>query len=194
MEIESNKINVDDIRVEKIDQRHSEIIKKFQSSNNELEKFLVEDAIKNKDIDINTTYLFFYNPGNNLVGYVTICSDSIKIRGTQLGNSFNNKGIVYSSLPAMKICRLSVDKRFERKGVGSILIYYSMKKLLQIDEKVSCRFITVDAKRESIHFYKKLGFEILKEQKGDTLSMFFDMIKQIKILREGKKKLNKLGD
>src|SRR3989338_9218134 len=50
-----------------------------------------------------------------------------------------------------------------------------------IQNKSGCRFITLDAKRneirglDSIHFYKKLGFKILKERIKGTTPMYLDL-------------------
>ena len=49
------------------------------------------------------------------------------------------------------------------------------------DSKAGCRYITLDAKRnenkkrDSIHFYKKMGFSPLKQREKGTTPMFLDL-------------------
>ncbi len=191
---EKVKISVEDLRVEKISDRHVPILMEFKSSNKELRDFLIEDALENQEISISTTYLIFYNPLNKLLAYVTLCSDAIRVHGTKLGKTFHDKGVPYKTLPALKVCRLCIDKDYEHRGIGTITTLFTMRKLLEINEKSSCRFLVVDAKRDSVQFYKKNKFQILKSREKGTLPMYYDMIKQIKLFRENKKKLSKLKE
>ena len=62
-----DKINPEDLRIEKIDRRHITQINNFESSYKELKDFLVEDALGNQEMAISTTYLWFYNPKNELL-------------------------------------------------------------------------------------------------------------------------------
>lgn len=61
-----------------------------------------------------------------------------------------------------------------------LMLAYTVGK--QISEKESgCRFIILDAKKNknfkknSIHFYKKLNFKILKKRIKGTIPMYFDI-------------------
>ena len=77
------------------------------------------------------------------------------------------------------------------KGIGTFMIHFTMKLLLETNEKIGCRFIVLDAKPETnaVRFYKKFEFEVLKKREKGTTPMFLDMIKYIEYYREGKKKL-----
>ena len=44
------KINIEDLRVEKISNRHISTLEKFKSSNKELKDFLIDDALENQEI------------------------------------------------------------------------------------------------------------------------------------------------
>ncbi len=88
MTSEEKKINIKDLRVEIIEERHSEIIKNFNVDEKnpeevELKDFLIEDALKNQLMGISTTYLWFYNPNNTLIGYITVLTDAVRIHGTR---------------------------------------------------------------------------------------------------------------
>jgi len=175
------KIAANDVKIVRINETHN--VKEFKSSEQELVNFLVEDALNNQNHKISVTYLWFLNTGE-LVGYVTLLNDRINLEGN-LKDFFRMKGIQYHSLPALKIGRLCVDDRFLRRGIGTIMIDFSVKVAVHIFEKYSgCRFIVLDAKRnpvnDPIYFYKKLGFKELKERKKGTTPMYFDLTNNIK--------------
>ena len=185
------KISPSDLRIEKLSEHNKEIINNFQTSNKELKDFLIEDALNNQEMAISTSYLWFYNPKNELAAYVTILADAIRIHGTRLGKSLMDQGVMYKTLPAIKIGRLCVDDRYIGKGIGKQTTYFVMKKLIKINEEIGCRFLVVDAKPESIKFYKKMDFEVLKQREKGTLPMYYDMIKLIRYFKENKTKLSK---
>ncbi len=97
---------------------------------------------------------------------------------------FKQKGIPYKSLPALKIGRLCVSDRHLGKGVGTLMIEFVLVLAQKISKDIGLRFITTDAKRkvdpkrDSIHFYKKFGFEVLRQRGKGTTSMYKDLIKE----------------
>ena len=175
------KITASDVKIVRINDAHN--IKSFKSYEQELVNFLVEDALNNQDHQISVTYLWFLTSGE-LVGYVTLLNDRINLEG-DLKDFFRMKGIQYHSLPALKIGRLCVDDGFLRKGLGTLMVDFSIKIAFNIFEKYSgCRFVVLDAKRNTandpIHFYKKLGFKELKERKKGATPMYFDLANNFK--------------
>lgn len=174
---EDNKIEPKDITIEKLYDKHD--LSKFKSYEKELVNFLIEDALNNQKQKLSVTFLWFYE--KNLVGYVTLLNDKINLEGN-LKEFFREKDIHYKSLPALKIGRLCVHDDFVRKGVGRLMVLFAIQQANEISEnKSGCRFITLDAKRnekrelDSIHFYKKLGFKMLKERVKGTTPMYLDL-------------------
>src|SRR3989344_3157337 len=144
-----SNIGPEEIRIEKLSKEHD--ITGFQSYEKELVKFLKEDALDNQDKRISMTYLWFLKETNELIGYFTL----------------------------LKIARLAVDNRFLRKGIGTLMIEYIVRRAKSISIKIAgCRFVTVDAKKNSIPFYLKNEFKIFKEEK-DTIFMHLDVTHQI---------------
>lgn len=166
------KIKPDELRVEKLSNAHSEIIRYLQSYETELMDFLVEDALNQQSRKISVTYLWFLRKTNELIAYVTLSPDCVKLKNIdpQLCQKFRDKGINYKSLPALKIGRLCVDDRFQKQGLGTLIIHFSIDTAKKLSQQVGCRFIYLDAKRnpdtskDVIHFYIKMGFEIYKER------------------------------
>lgn len=191
---EFNEIPYKDIRIEKINNHYSGIIKDFKTSNKELKDFLIEDALTNQEMNISTTYIWFYNPKNKLIAYVTILADAIRIHGTKLGKWFLDQGVQYKTLPAIKIGRLCVDEDYKGRGIGTKITFFVMKKLIKVSKELGCRFLIVDAKKDAITFYKHMDFKVLKEREKGTLPMYYDMIKIIKYFKEHKIKLSKFKE
>jgi GNAT superfamily N-acetyltransferase len=69
----------------------------------------------------------------------------------------------YPRYPAIKIARLAVDEKFEGGGIGRFLLLWATGKVYQLSREVGCRYITLDSKRESVGFYEKFGFKVIKK-------------------------------
>ncbi|MBI2147838.1 GNAT family N-acetyltransferase [Candidatus Woesearchaeota archaeon] len=182
IEGEQSKLKSEEIQIQIMNDQHD--TKSFSSYEQELVDFLREDALENQKQRLSVTFLWFYK--GMLVSYITLLNDRISLEG-DLRAVFRKKGVQYHSLPALKIGRLCVDNRFLRKGVGTMMIDFSIIVASRIFEKYSgCRFIVVDAKRnpntklDSIQFYRKMGFNELKEQKKGATPMYFDLVNEIK--------------
>ncbi len=177
MDEQLSKIRPEEIKIETINGRHE--VKCFKSYEKELIDFLVEDALANQKQRLSVTFLWFYE--SNLIAYVTLLNDKINLEGN-LKEFFKEKGIHYKSLPALKVGRLCVDDEFLRRGLGRLMMLFVIQIANDINEnKSGCRFITLDAKRnldkqlDSIHFYKKMGFKVLKERQKGTTPMYLDL-------------------
>jgi len=83
----------------------------------------------------------------------------------------------YHSYPAVKIGRLGVSNAYKSQGVGTEILDY-IKGLFINNNKTGCRYITVDAYRESLAFYEKNDFIYLtiNDMGSDTRLMYFDLI------------------
>lgn len=164
-------ITPQDIRIEIIHEIHD--ISNFKSYEQELVDFLHDDALENQKQNLSLTFLWFYQ--ENLASYITLLTDRITLEG-DLKELFTGKGIYYKSLPALKIGRLCVDDQFLRRGLGKLMVLFSVEKAKEITrDKAGCRFITVDAKGSSADFYRKLGFKTLES--GKMVSMYLDLLR-----------------
>ncbi|MEA3229370.1 MAG: GNAT family N-acetyltransferase [archaeon] len=168
-----------EIKIEVINPAHTEILNNFETDINELKDFLIEDALNNQKQKISLTFLWFIK--KDLAAYITLLNDKINLEGN-LKAFFRDKEIFYKALPALKIGRLCVDNRFRKKGLGRKMVIFAIQRAGHINKKIAgCRFITLDAKRnqkkelDSIYFYRKLGFKVLKERKKGTAPMYLDL-------------------
>ncbi len=177
MEEQRPPIKPEEIKIELVDQHHQ--VDVFQSYEKELVEFLREDALENQKQRLSVTFLWFYE--EKLVSYISLLNDKINLEGN-LKEFFREKGIHYKSLPALKIGRLCVDDRFQRRGLGKLMILTTIKIAQEISKTRSgCRFVTLDAKRsqdpqrDPLLFYQKMGFQILQEKKTGPTPMYLDL-------------------
>ena len=183
MKTDREKIKINEIEIEQINESHKGAISKFVSYEKELVDFLVEDALGNQKKQMSVTYLWFLKSTKELVSYLTILADAISLQG-QLKEHFRLQGILYKSLPALKIGRLCVSDEYLGRGIGTLMIEFNLVLAQRISKEMGLRFITTDAKRntdsrkDSVHFYKKFGFEILKQREKGTTPMYKDLIKE----------------
>jgi len=65
---------------------------------------------------------------------------------------------------------------YKRRGIGQNLLLWAVGKAYEISKQIGCRYITVDAKRESIDFYLKYEFKIIKKYiNRDFPPMYFSL-------------------
>ncbi|NQZ84969.1 MAG: GNAT family N-acetyltransferase [Nanoarchaeales archaeon] len=173
----NNKISENEIWITKVDKKYIKLFDSFSTLEQDLIDFLKEDSIYNQEIKLSITYLFLDDKKQNILGYVSILSDSIKINA-DLGKIFVDKGINYKSLPAIKIGRLCVNSNFERRGIGTLLIDFVHRICINLSMNyLGCRLISLDSKRESIKFYEKVGFKILRGENKLQVPMYLDIEK-----------------
>ena len=180
------RFSYDELKIVPYTKRHD--VSLFESRTADLNAFLKEDALENQKELINKTFLCYHF--NQLVGYITFTTDIIEKEEVQKEGRIR---VPYKEYPAIKIARLAVDKKYERKGVGGFLLLAAVGKALKISAEVGCRFITVDSKQDSIGFYEKRGdFELAKKRKNNPYpTMYLDILPAIE---EMKPMTAELGD
>ena len=142
----------------------------FECDSNDLTNFLKNDALKQQDMIFNLTQLVICD--NEIVGFFSLLTDTLKLKTLENNNlkkeikleldiSENNE------IPAIKIGRLAIDKKYSKKGLGSHILRNILLSILNLSKtKVGLRFVTVDAYATSLNFYvKKNNFS---SRKSDT--------------------------
>jgi ribosomal protein S18 acetylase RimI-like enzyme len=118
------------------------------------------DALRDQDYLISRTSLCLWK--DELVGYFTLTTVTIQVKDVINKDDYKNK---YRYFPAMKIARLAVDSRFERRGIGKHMLFAAIGKVWSIRESVACRYILIDFKIDSIGFYERNGFRKIEKSK-----------------------------
>ncbi|MCX6227097.1 MAG: GNAT family N-acetyltransferase [Bacteroidia bacterium] len=158
-------------------------IKPFDCDNQDLNDFLLQDAVNHMKELLAITYL--WEDESETVAYFSVLNDSIRHGDTTISKlrkilkimPFKKRG--YPSHPAVKVGRLAVNKKHQSQGIGSELMDY-IKGYFLDNNKTGCRFITVDADNNprTTNFYKTNGFDYLTstDEKKKNRLMYFDLI------------------
>lgn len=134
---------------------------------------LLNDYIRRyapQDVRRNIARVFIATPENDprqLSGFFTLSAGSVSC--SSLPASLARKLPRYP-VPVALIGRLGVDKKFQGKGLGSILLADACQKVSQASTVLAVAGIIIDAKDDdAISFYKHFGFIPLQGQAGRML-------------------------
>jgi GNAT superfamily N-acetyltransferase len=150
----------------------------FRSGNIDLDRFFVRYAGQNQfRHHIGTTYVAV-DTTDVITGFATVTASEISVRALP---SSTRKQLPRYPIPVLRLARLAVDRRFQGKGVGSLLLRSVLALARQMSDEIGCVGVLVDAKPEAVSYYERLGFfalEGLVGQLGDRpepLPMFLEI-------------------
>ena len=130
---------------------------------------------------------FIVEDEERTLGYYSVLNDSLQLKEEDFPSKSKYKKILshliphpkrhLKSVPAVKIGRLAIDKTYKGKGLGRIFIRNISDDCIELNKKIACRLITVDAYKEALPFYQRFGFEFLteKDEQEDIRQMFLDL-------------------
>jgi GNAT superfamily N-acetyltransferase len=140
----------------------------FQCGHEPLDEYIRRYA--SQDVRRNVARVFVATPENDpqhLSGFFTLSAGSVSC--SSLPASLARKLPRYP-VPVALIGRLAVDKKFQGKGLGSILLADACQKVSQASSVLAVAGIIVDAKDDqAISFYKHFGFIPLQGQTDKML-------------------------
>ena len=157
-------------------------IKPFDCEDEDLNDFLFNEATPYQKELLATTFVM--ENDEQTLGYYSLLNDSLQLREDMFASKsqfrkFLRELMPYpkrhlKTIPALKIGRLAIDKTFKGKGLGSVIMANIISKCIKMNEEQACRLITVDAYKQAVPFYQKMGFKFLIEgDKDDTTRLMF---------------------
>lgn len=169
----------------------------FECESKDLTDFLKNDALNQQNMNLNITQLVICD--GSIIGYVSILTDTIKLKiledkttkekiREELNISENHE------LPAIKIGRFAIDKRYANQGLGIEIFRNILLSILDISQNiVGVRFITVEAYASAFEFYvdknkfkyRKSDEKLVKKMniiKKQDPERCFDLYKDLKSL------------
>lgn len=162
-------------------QRYDDVSRVFTCGDADLDDFFKNDSLHYTGHKLASTYIV--EDSDDLLAYFSIANDRISVDCFDRSSAFskfrkrfvNTKRI--RGYPAVKICRLAVNDFLRKNGIGTEIINF-LKATFHKRQRSACRFLTVDAYRSSVDFYRKNGFipinDIIDSRKC-TVSMYFDL-------------------
>jgi len=125
----------------------------FDCGREDQNTFLYERAWPDQQEKVSATYLYYVH--GILAGYASVCMDSLP-----LGTRERGLTIRYKDIGAMKLAQLGVDRQFQGRGLGALIVADVIGLARTISNQVGCRYVTLDAHPEVAGWYENaLGFK-----------------------------------
>ena len=145
--------------------------KEFSCGKDMLDNYLHKQA--NQDIKRKLSACFVLNDEETdlLKGYYTLANNSLaqNLIPAQFQKKLPNS---YESIPTTLLGRLAIDNRFQKKGVGKLLLIDALRRSYEISKRIGSFAVVVDPIDEDAErFYDKYGFIKLP----DSEKMFLPM-------------------
>lgn len=148
----------------------------FDCDDSDLNDFFHNDSHEYQNSLLSKT--FCWSNQQEVVAFVSIFNDNVELKSTKKKKKFpGEKHMPY--YPAVKIGRLGINKKYQKKGLGSQVLSF-LKYFFIIKNKTGCRFLTLDAynKEQVTKFYCKNNFSFMttNDKNDDTRAMYYDLI------------------
>lgn len=120
-----------------------------------IEQFLREEALFLHQQGLSKIVLALWE--EIVVGYFALAMGKIQLTWGKKEKVFGKK--IAMEIPALLLARMGVHEDFRGIGIGTVMMSQVLDMADEVSKRIGCRFIYVDAKSQSIGFYKKLCFE-----------------------------------
>ena len=140
----------------------------FECSKPEFAEHLRVMAFYDQQEQIGQPYLFMR--GDEIVGYVVLAASHLDAEDQR------SVGVdTHGTVPALLITYLATHKRHERRGIGRLMVSWSVSQAKTISKSIGCRVVTVKSEPDVHGFYTKLGFARTTKQPDDGVTMYLDI-------------------
>ncbi len=163
----------------------SNVVKNFSCGDTDLDDFILHHAAAFQKHLLSVSYAFVDSNTSRVLAYCSLANDKVAISDFKDKTEFNRfrkkRGFPnekrLKSYPAVKLCRLGVDKSAKGLRIGTTILNY-IKSMFVINNKTGCRFLTVEAYLNAVPFYEKNGFRFMNAEDNDphTRLMYYDLM------------------
>jgi GNAT superfamily N-acetyltransferase len=152
--------------ISKLSDRHDR--ESFDSGDPELNIFLQKQATQYIKRGLCSVYVLM--DSNLIIGYYSLSPSSIS--PTELPIEIMAR-YPRHPIPCWLLGRFAIDSRYQKQGIGGILLVEIFKKVLVLSKEAGGYCILVNAKNENVkNFYKKYGFISFKD---NELNLFLPL-------------------
>ena len=139
--------------IEALATRHDR--RSFSCGDPELDDYLKRFARQHAAARVSRTYVAAN--GATILGFYSLAMSAI--RKDQLPDAYQSRLPNYP-LPVARLARLAVDKRYQRQGLGELLLADALSRCLRLSEEIGMVGVVVDAKHEGAgRYYERFEFE-----------------------------------
>jgi len=144
----------------------------FDCGSQQLNAYLKNTAGQDVRRGLATCFVSIDNATDALAGYYTLSASSVTLQELPKDQNFGR----YTSVPAILIGRLAVDKRFQSLGLGRQLLYDAIREAAM--SRIGVALLVVSAKNDkALNFYRHCGFQVYGSS-GDHLFMSMKDVKR----------------
>jgi len=129
----------------------------FSCGDEALDRYLRQQATQDTRNWVAAPFVLRDPESPRIIGYYTLSTFSIELRDlpTELARRLPR----YPRLPAVLIGRLAVDREFNGKGWGGVLLLDALRRSLEQTRQIAAMAVVVEAKNDRARaFYEKYGF------------------------------------
>lgn len=161
--------------VELLDKNHPK--KSFDCGNETLNDYIKNRAGQDMKRKLAACFVLFDNATNYIQGYYTLSNNSIPL--DDFSEEIKRKlPKSYTSIPTTLLGRLAIDKNFQGKGIGKILLIDALKRSYELSEEIGSFAVVVDPIDEKAEkFYEKFGF--IKQPDSGKMFIAMKTLKQL---------------
>lgn len=136
----------------------------FHSGDPDLDRFFRHYAGQNQFKHyIGATYVAVDD--ERIVGYATVAPSQVEVEDLP---TTEVKQLPSYPLPVLRLARLAVDESAQGQGLGLQLLRFVFRLALKMAGDYGCFGVIVDAKPESVSFYRRFGFIPLDVLEGQS--------------------------
>jgi len=159
--------------VQPLDASHDR--RSFDCGVSTLDRYIREQASQDVKRRLGNCFVVVDRETDVLAAYYTLAASSVPMNG--LPEEHTRRLPRYSALPATLIAQLAVDRRYQRRQLGSALLIDATQRSARADP--ASYTLLVDAKDEkAVAFYRKHGFIPLSSRQ---LSLFLPIATAMKL-------------
>src|ERR1041384_7809828 len=152
-------------------------VRSFDCGVPELNDYLKRYAGQNYRKGLGNTFVLV--PGGkkaDAAGYHTLSMAQVDLHSL---SKSHRKGLPKYPVPAVRLSRLAVDRKWQGQGLGEMLLMDAIHRVVAAVQSVAAKFMIVDAKSEkATGFYLKYGFHPF-ESGPPSLAVSIDTLKSL---------------
>ena len=143
-------------QIELLSKKHKKTV--FECGKDILDNYIRNQASQDVKRKLSACFVWEDIETELIRGYYTLANNSIPLN--VIPEKWRKKlPESYSSIPVTLLGRLAVDKRYQRKGVGQILLADALQRSYDISESIGSFAVVVDPLgNDAEKFYEKFGF------------------------------------
>ena len=155
-------------------------LESFDCGHKIINEYLIYEA-KNKDSS-NSAKTFVLRNEKDIVGFYTLTVGSLDVENVATQTLHKQ--------PIVNLAYFAIDKRYQRKGYGSLLMQEVFRSVSVISYYTGIEFIYLESVDDSVQFYESLGFQLVnikarpENYEISTDNIAFPMYISIKTLLE----------